>query len=423
MNRYRLLVGLLSLPIIVHAAWLAIRNNEFKYFLERLGLKYTAAKNQNLKTKHSNTIWIHAASVGEVNAVVHLINTLYKNNTIILTTNTQSSAAHANKILSEKVIHYYCPIDWQWAIKKFITQLQPKYLFIIETELWPNLYSVCASMNIPISIINGRISKRTLNAASWIKKRYRECLQSTKAVLTRSKEDSQRFITLGASTSIVREIGNIKFYQQESIGDNVVFKTIKPYVLAASTRDEEEVLIVKAWLATSKESRASSNLLVIVPRHPHRLNTIISQLKPFKLNIAIRSRKDEVKDETDVYIADTFGELVSFIKGSQFVVMGGSFVNKGGQNILEVAHAGKTVVFGPYMDNFKDEAKLFIDSKSGIQLKNANGLPEVFHELLTQANKLQTFQDNAKQLMQKQQTVLDDYILELQKLFPQIIFN
>ena len=478
MNRYRLLVGLLSLPIIMHAAWLAIRNNEFKYLLQRLGLKYSATKNQNLKTKHSNTIWIHAASVGEVNAAVHLINTLYKNNTIILTTNTQSSAAHANKILSEKVIHYYCPIDWRWAIKKFITQLQPKYLFIIETELWPNLYSVCDSMNIPISIINGRISKRTLNAASWIKKRYRECLQSTKVVLTRSKEDSQRFITLGASTSIVREIGNIKFYQQESLGDNVAFKTIKPYVLVASTRDEEEVLIVKAWLATSKESRASSNLLVIVPRHPHRLNTIISQLKPFKpyvlvastrdeeevlivkawlatskesrassnllvivprhphrlntiisqlkpfnLNIAVRSKKDEVKDETDIYIADTFGELVSFIKGSQFVVMGGSFVSKGGQNILEVAHAGKTVVFGPYMDNFKDEAKLFIDSKAGIQLANTNGLPEVFHELLTQANKLQTLQDNAKQLMQKQQTVLDDYTLELQKLFPQIIFN
>lgn len=418
MNRYRLLVGLLSVPIIIHAAWLAIRNNEFKYFLQRLGLKYPPIK-ENL----SNTIWIHAASVGEVNAAVHLINTLYKNNTIILTTNTQSSAAHANKILSEKVIHYYCPIDWRWAIKKFFTQLQPKYLFIIETELWPNLYSVCASMNIPISIINGRISKRTLNAASWIKKRYRECLQSTKIVLTRSKEDSQRFITLGASTSIVREIGNIKFYQQESLGDNVAFKTIKPYVLAASTRDEEEILIAKAWLATSKESRASSNLLVIVPRHPHRLNTIVSQLKPFNLNIAVRSRKDEIKDETDIYIADTFGELVSFIKGSQFVVMGGSFVNKGGQNILEVAHAGKTVVFGPHMDNFKDEAKLFIDSKAGIQLENANSLLEIFHELLTQADKLQSLQNNAKQLMQKQQTVLEDYISELQKLFPEIVFN
>ena len=418
MNRYRLLVGLLSVPIIIHAAWLAIRNNEFKYFLQRLGLKYPPAE-----TNNSNTIWIHAASVGEVNAAVPLINRLYKNNTIILTTNTQSSAAHANKILSGKAIHYYCPIDWRWAIKKFITQLQPNYLFIIETELWPNLYSVCASMNIPLSIINGRISKRTLNAASWIKKRYRECLRSTKVVLTRSKEDSQRFITLGAPTSIVHEIGNIKFYQQESLGATTAFKTIKPYVLAASTRDDEEVLIVKAWLATSKESRASSNLLVIVPRHPHRLNTIISQLKPFNLNIAVRSKKDEIKDETDLYIADTFGELVSFIKASQFVVMGGSFANKGGQNILEVAHAGKTVVFGPHMDNFKDEAKLFIDSKSGIQLDNENGLPEVFHELLTHANKLETLQDNAIQLMQKQQTVLDDYISELQKLFPEISFN
>lgn len=419
MNRYKLLIALLSFPVVLHAAWKAIQNKELRYFKQRLGLGYVPLKRNN-----ASPIWIHAASVGEVSAAVHLINSLYENNAIILTTNTPSSAAHADKILSDKVTHYYCPVDWQWAIQQFIRKLQPQYLFVIETELWPNLFSVCNKKDIPIAIINGRISTRTLNAASWIKKRYRECLRATKTILTRSQEDSERFISLGAEPSIVKEIGNIKFYQTENTTDIAIFKTIRPYVLLASSRDDEETLIVEAWTKVKNNKLNDvSSLFIIVPRHPQRINIILSQLKRFDLNIAIRSNGDTITSETNVYIADTFGELISFIKGSQFVIMGGSFVNKGGQNILEVAQAGKTVVFGPFMNNFKEEAKLFVDSKAGVQLENSNELTDSIDSLLEQPATLQEMQENAIQLMQEQQTILEKYVSELKKHYPGIKFN
>lgn len=414
MNRYKLLLILLGIPVIIHTAWRAVKHKDLKYFKQRLGLRFNVGNK-----RQSAPIWIHAASVGEVNAAASLIHEISKNNEIILTTNTQSSAARAEKILHAEATHYYCPVDWQWAVKKFILQFQPQLLIIIETELWPNLFSVCHSRNIPVTIINGRISKRTLNATSWIKKRYRECLQSTQMILTRSTEDSQRFIELGAAPAIVKTIGNIKFYQQQSSKDVTAFKTAKPYVLAASTRDEEELLIVTAWQAAQK-THGSSNLLVIVPRHPHRLNTIIAQLEALNLNTAIRSRNEAITDDTELYIADTFGELVSFIKGAKFVIMGGSFVNKGGQNILEVAQANKTVVFGPYMANFKDEAQLFVKHKAGIQIEDVDTLAETIQTLLTQPERLEELENNATQLVQQQQGILDTYLSELQKNHPNI---
>ncbi len=414
MNRYRLLIGLLSLPITFYTLWLAIRNKDFRYFTQRLGLD-----SFDFKADNSNVLWVHAASVGEVNAAIPLINKFKENNSIVLTTNTPSSAIRAKNIFAESITHFYCPVDWRWAVNKFIKKTQPKYLFIIETELWPSLFFVCKKYNIPISILNGRISEKTLHAANWIKKRYAECLQITNIILTRSTEDSQRFIMLGADSSIVKTIGNIKYYPNFSSNKVNAFSSIKPYVLAASTRDNEERLIISAWLESQKEIK-HKHLLIIVPRHPHRLTTIIEQLVPFNLNIAIRSRNEDIEDETDIYIADTFGELMSFIKGAKFVFMGGSFVNKGGQNILEVAHAQKTVVFGADMSNFKDEAKLFVKQQAGIQVENINELPETIIRLLTQPEKIEHYQKRANKLMRQQKNVLDDYIKEIQKLYPQL---
>ncbi len=411
MNFYRILLGFLSIPVIFYITWCSIRNKDSQFFLQRLAIQFSAPKKN-----HKDSIWIHAASVGEVNAATPLIHKLATHNHIILTTNTPSSAIHAAKIVSEQVTHFYCPIDWQWAVKKFITGFQPRYLLIIETELWPNLFSVAKALNLPITIINGRISERTLHAATWIKKRYHDCLNITHCVLTRSEEDSQRFITLGAAPSKVKTIGNIKFYSQYNLDNTPSFKTLKPYVLAASTRDKEEALIVSAW----EKSESNNQLLIIVPRHPKRLADIISQLKPYHLNIAIRSRNETITPEIDIYIADTFGELMTFIKGATFVIMGGSFVNKGGQNILEVAHANKTVVFGPFMANFREEAQLFIEQHAGIQLDNIQSLPATINKLLSQPELNLKYQNKAKQLIAQQQNILDTYLLELSQLYPNI---
>ncbi|VAW99231.1 3-deoxy-D-manno-octulosonic acid transferase [hydrothermal vent metagenome] len=411
MNIYKILLGALSIPIVFYIALQSFRNKDYPFFLQRLAIRFT-----RIKEPKNKSIWIHAASVGEVNAATPLIHKLAVHNNIILTTNTPSSAIRVANTLSEQVIHCYCPIDWQWAVRKFISKFKPHCLLIIETELWPNLFTVASALKLPVTIINGRISTRTLHASAWMKKRYWDCLQTCHFVLTRSKEDSQRFIALGASASKVKTVGNIKFYPQHNVNDLTAFKTHQPYVLAASTRDDEEALIVAAWI----QSEHGEQLLIIVPRHPKRIEDIINQLKPYNLKIAIRSRNDTITVETDVYIADTFGELMTFIKGATFVIMGGSFVDKGGQNILEVAHAGKTVVFGPFMDNFKEEALLFVEQQAGIQVGNNKLLSETINKLLNQPEINQQYQNNASQLMAQQQTVLDTYLLELQQLYPDI---
>jgi len=411
MNVYRLLLVLLTLPITIYIAWVALRNKDTRFLLQRLGLSFSSLNKIN-----RDAIWIHAASVGEVNAATPIIQQLAKNNNIILTTNTPSSAIRVANILSEQVTHFYCPIDWRWAMKKFIKKFQPQCLVIIETELWPNLFSTAKKLDLSITIINGRLSKRTLNAATWMRKRYRDCLATTSCILARSEEDKQRFIELGAKSSTVKTIGNIKFYQQENISEIKAFKTIRNYVLAASTRDKEEAMIISAWNKTEH----NSSLLIIVPRHPKRITEIINDLKPYKLNIAIRSKGQGITIETDIYIADTFGELTSFIKGASFVIMGGSFVKKGGQNILEVAQVNKTVVFGPHMDNFKEEAQLFVEKQAGLQLKNIDSLTQTINQLLNKPEVNQQYQKNAKQLITQQQAILEIYLSELYNIYPTI---
>ena len=415
MIRYRLLLCLLALPISIFTLWLAFRDKELRYLTQRLGINSF----KHFKKNNGDLVWIHAASVGEVNAAAPFITELSKNNSIVLTSNTVSSANRAKNIFGTTIHHFYCPIDWQWAVTRFISKIQPNYLFIIETELWPTLFSVCNNKKIPITIINGRLSPKTLNASQWIKKRYSECLGITQAVLSRSNEDTQNFISLGASSKIVKTIGNIKYYPNNNIDNVQPFSCDVSYILAASTRNNEEKIIVSNWLEAQKKI-TDRYLLIIAPRHPHRLPLILEQLEEFNLNIAVRSRDDMIQSNTDVYIADTFGELISFIKGATFVLMGGSFVSKGGQNIIEVAHARKTVVFGKSMYNFKEEAKLFIQHQAGIQVNDNNLLASEMISLLTEKNKIQIHQENAAKLMQQHQNILNNYLAEIKSIYPDI---
>jgi len=408
MNLYKLFINLLSVPVTIYIAWIAIRNKDFRFLLQRLGFNY--------KNTQASTLWIHAASVGEVNAAKPFINRLSGNNNIILTTNTPSSAIRASTTLNDKMTHVYCPVDWQWAVGKFISTYKPSRLIIIETELWPNMFSQCRKKSVPVTIINGRLSEKTLNAANWVKKRYRECLEYVNAVLSRSDEDSNRFTALGSNPSTTKTVGNIKYYNQADNNNVHAFKSERPYVLAASTRDGEEKIIVNAW----KNSQQTGHLLVIIPRHPQRLNEILEQLKQWNLNISIRSNNDTITYDTDIYIADTFGELLAFIKGAVFVIMGGSFVNKGGQNILEVAQANKLVLFGPHMDNFKDEAELFVSQQAGIQLKAADALPMAIDEFIGNNTLVQYYENNAKNLISEQQSILENYLQELKVIYPDL---
>ena len=399
MWRYKLLLLLLFIPLVFYTLWQSFRAFEFRYFLQRLALSF------NSKIK-PNGIWVHAASVGEVNAVIPLIQKICEEKPdlpITLSSNTTTSAAVAIKQLPKTVQHCYFPLDYSSMVKRLLNKIKPQSIFIVETEFWPNLYTQVSKNNIPLIIINGRISEKTLHAKNWLKNIYAEILPLVTKVYARSETDQSRFIELGLNENKIEVLGNIKF-SALSQQDITPININRPYVLAASTREDEEKIIVETWLKSENDNL----LLVIVPRHPKRLSDILNQLNSFKLNISVRSKKEPVTNSTDIYIADTIGELKQFIVGSEFVLMGGSFVKKGGHNILEVAQLGKAVIFGTDMRSFEDEAKIFCQYQAGIQC-STNNLNEILEKLINDKNYRTKIEQNAKNLISENDNVKKYY--------------
>ena len=391
MWRYKLLLLILFPPLALYTLWQSFRAFEFRYFLQRLAIFFP-----HKVTK--NGIWIHAASVGEVNAVIPLlikIQNEFPELPLTITTNTVTSASIVKTQLPKTIQHYYFPLDYRYAVKRIIKKIKPKVVFIVETEFWPNLYLELDKQKIALNIINGRISEKTLHAKKWLKDIYAEILPRVTYVYSRSETDQSRFIELGLPKDKTQVLGNIKFsaLSTEKVEPTNLNRT---YVLAASTRDNEEQLIVDAWIKTQD----NKHLLVIVPRHPHRLAEILKQLNSFNLNIAVRSKKDSLSADTNIYIADTIGELKQFIAGSEFVLMGGSFVEKGGHNILEVAQLGKAVIFGPDMSNFMDEANIFIQYNAGIQCTLPE-LTDTFNNFLSDRHYTKTIENNTHSLIRE----------------------
>ena len=403
MWRYKLLLFILFVPLAVYTLWQSLRAFELRYFLQRLAIFYGS------KIKKDG-LWIHTASVGEVNAVIPLILKITEENPtlpITLTSNTITSASVVKKQLSDNVGHFYFPLDYSWAIKRILNKIKPKAIFIVETEFWPNFYTHAVQKNIPLIIINGRISEKTLHAKDWLKSIYARILPLVTKVLARSETDQARFIELGLPKNKIEVLGNIKFSDLTSEEIHPI-NLERQYVLAASTRDDEEQLIVDAWM----KSEHNDHLLVIVPRHPHRLPDILKQLKPYNLNISVRSKGDKISANTNIYIADTIGELKQFIAGSEFVLMGGSFVKKGGHNILEVAQLGKAVVFGQDMRSFEAEAELFLQHETGIQC-SLNALPEIFSRLISDPKYKQQFEKNTSTLIELNSNIASSYYANL----------
>jgi len=327
---YRLLTLLLWPIFFIYTLKISLRDKSPRYFFQRLGFAY-------VKQKRSN-IWIHCASVGEVNTYFPLhIKCIeeYPHATFIITTNTVTGAHTVIKKISQydlkQTQHCYLPIESSFAIKRFITAYKPSQCLIMETEIWPLLYQRCNKNNISISIINGRLSQRTLNTHRWVKSLYKNSLSMVKQIICKSQDELNHFLTLGAKPEQCIVGGNLKF---TFIDQTQIIQAIKindrQYVVAASTHDDEELQLATLWKKINTEL-----LLVIIPRHPNRSHQIQKQLNTLNIQYSIRSKKQTVFNDTKIYLADTLGELTSFMQGAEFVFMGGSLIQHGGQNILE----------------------------------------------------------------------------------------
>ncbi|MGE0081590.1 MAG: 3-deoxy-D-manno-octulosonic acid transferase [Thiohalomonadaceae bacterium] len=406
---YRLLAAALFPLVAVHAAWLGRRHRDGRFVRERLGFPATRAAH--------DPVWVHAASVGEVNAALPLIAEIHRRHPrtpVLLTTATPTGGALARRHVRDGLTHAYLPFDRTGAVRRFLAAYRPRAGIVVETELWPNLYAACAEAGVPLVIVNGRVSPRTLRAPVWLRDLYARCLAGVKAVLARSPEDRDGFLALGAPPAAVHVLGNLKFAAPARAAATPIALG-RPYVLAASTREGEEVKVVEAW-----RQSGSAHLLVVAPRHPKRLHEVLADLKPFGLSVAVRSRGDAISEHTRVYVADTFGELEGFMAGAELVYMGGSLVPKGGHNVLEPARLGRAVVFGPHMDNFTEEARLLLQEDAAVQVHDTAALAACFRELLDQPARRVTLGERARAAVAARSDVATRYADAIDGLIPDL---
>lgn len=404
MMYYRLLIILLSPIIIAHILWLTFTNKQRHYLLQRTGYKFPDFP--------SNCLWFHCASVGEVNTLLPLIHNIHKqdkNLKFIITTNTITGGKIVSQQKLDYVYHCYMPVDWMYSVEKFLTKVKPVSIYIMETEIWPNLFTACKKNDTSIYIINARLSRKTTSAKSWVKQIYKSSLLKVSKIYARTKKDAESYKLLGANKGTVTTIGNLKFttaLTSEQVKLEPAVKIDRKYVLVASTHKDEEEQIYNIWKKLKR-----TELLIIAPRHPERSSSIINKLSSDA--IAIRSKNQKITDETEIFILDTIGELKTYFKRAELVIMGGSFIPVGGHNILEPASFNSAIITGPYMENFTEELELMLSKKAIIQITSKlqvySRLREEIEKVLDDDDYRETLKHNTTTLSHNVEKILNDY--------------
>lgn len=400
--RYRLLSHALMPVLFLHTLVQARRAGDRYMPAQKLGRGLPALKDR--------PVWVHMASVGEVNAAVPLIRELqarYPELPIVVSTFTPTGARTARDRFGPGIPHVYLPLDFGQGMRLFLRRLQPRCALILETEIWPRLYYHCKRNRVPLVMVNARLSDRITGAPSWFRACYEKALKNVERVLARSETDAGRFVGLGMPARKVEVIGNIKFAASEGRAPVEPVTLARPYVLAASTHNDEELQLVRAWLASPLRREY---LLVVAPRHPRRKSAILQQLRPLKARVAVRSDGAAVDESTEVYLADTFGELRRFIAGARLVFMGGSLVPIGGHNLLEVACLGRVALCGPHMDNFADERDLLVEGGAAVVAQGAEDMVTRAAALLSAPERLKAMGECAAQLVSSRSDMAQRYV-------------
>jgi 3-deoxy-D-manno-octulosonic-acid transferase len=359
---YILLAYLIS-PVVIGA--LALRGlrdaTHWDGFSERFGL--------GAFVRGGRSIWVHAVSVGEVQASAPLVEALlakFPQLPLVLTTVTPTGRARAQALFKGRVDVRYVPIDLPGAVWRFFNRVQPHLAVILETEIWPNLYHRCGQLGVPLVLASARISPKSVNRYRRLVGLFRETLSHGIFIAAQSAEDAERFRSIGASAERTHVIGNIKFdfgYPPdiEARGRELrqMLGAHRAVWVAGSTHAKEEEMLLDAH-ARIRE-RFPDALLVLVPRHPPRFGDVAGLLKGRGLRYVTRRSAAPVTSNTQVYLLDTLGELPQFYAAGDVAFVGGSLVPIGGHNLLEPAALGLPIVAGPHNFNSADIARMLIE--------------------------------------------------------------
>ncbi len=360
--------------------------------------------------------WIHAVSVGEVNAAGPLARALsrrYPDKRILLTTMTPTGADQARITMGERISHLYLPYDYPFAVSRFLDRNRPKLAIMIETELWPNVISICHRRGIPLAVVNLRLSQRSYQRYARVQPFARSVFRKIRAFAVQTRDDRDRVARLIGDCDVpITVTGNIKFEIALPASLREVAQVVRrdwgterTVWIAGSTHEPEEEVILRVFAALRKNH--DNLLLVLVPRHPERFDPVFRLVQKHHFKVARRSEhRGTLPADTEVFLGDTMGELPVFYGACDIAFVGGSFSETGGHNILEASALGKPVVFGPNMFNFLEVGKLAIDSKAGIQVSTESELEQTMRRMIDDANFRFSYGQNGIRLIENNQGAL-----------------
>jgi 3-deoxy-D-manno-octulosonic-acid transferase len=345
---------LTNLAIIISPIIIIYRIVKGKEDVKRVGEKFCIYS----KKKSNKKVWIHAASVGELMSIVPVIRKLEKNKkikNILLSTSTTSSAKIFNKLKLKKTSHIYFPLDNNFIVKRFINYWQPELAIFIDSEIWPNMFKNLYIKDIPIIIMNARITKRSFNKWQIFPNFAKQVFGKITLALPQNLE-TLKYLKLLKVKNIMTA-GNLKYYGQKDNHNyskkllKNKFKDFKVWC-AASTHFNEEILIGNLHKKLKKKERKL--ITIIIPRHVSRTNEIKETLNKIELNCILHSSNEKIKKNTDIYLVDSYGETSKFYNLTNISFVGGSIIKHGGQNPLEPARLGNYIISGPNVKNFKE---------------------------------------------------------------------
>ncbi len=416
------IVTYLVMPVYA-AYWIArgLGNRSYRdRFGQRFGFGYPPMP--------GGSIWIHAVSVGEVQAAVPLVNALAKqfpDRRLLVTTVTPTGAERVQALFGDSVQHCYIPFETPYAVTRFFNSVQPDIALILETEIWPNLYHECGQREIPLILVSARISPKSVDNYRRFLPLFRQTLSYGIVIAAQSASDAERFKRLGAAPERTWITGNIKFDIELpndllERGDNFRRDNFegRPVWVAASTHEREEEQVLYAHEMVRKQF--PNALLILVPRHPERFAAVRNLLHKQGLNFVARTDGVPCTADTEVYLGDTMGDVPMFYAAANVAFVGGSLVPIGGHNLLEPAALGRPVVTGPHLFHTQDIADKFEKLGASIAVNNAGQLGAAVADLFADEATAIDIGNRGRQIVQQNKGALDRLLKLLQPLLSTI---
>jgi 3-deoxy-D-manno-octulosonic-acid transferase len=404
---YNLLLYLLLPAALLRLLWRSRRAPAYRQrWRERIGLY----GGRDLRS----VAWVHAVSVGEVQAAQPVIKHLldrHPNERVMVTTTTPTGSQRLRDLFEDQVHHVYTPFDLPPMMNRFLDAVQPRLALVMETEIWPNMLDACEHRHIPVILANARLSARSCNGYAKLGGFTRDTLRGFAAIAAQGPDDAARFRGLGAPAERVLVTGSIKFdvrrpgsllEQAEALRH--AWGAHRPVWVAASTHEGEEEQILRVHRRLRRHHPTA--LLVLVPRHPERFDRVAALALRRRLSLVRRSTGEPCGPNVDVLLGDTMGELPVFLAAGDAAFIGGSLVPVGGHNLLEAAAVGVPVTMGPHTFNFAQITRLLIQEGAAIQISDADELAECMSSWLGDAAARTAIGENGRRVVEENRGAL-----------------